>query len=228
MSLRILTSNSTLTTLQALAAAFEQQQGMVVRVDHDTGKQMLARIKGGETGDIIVLGAAVIAELAALGRIIPHSQRPFALSRIGVAVRRGAPRPDISSVAALKQALLNARSIAHTVYGASGMYVPQLLARLGIAEAVQAKIITRPGGYIGPLVATGEAELCIQQFSELRAVEGIAIVGPLPDEVQKTFTTAAALDAETRQTPAAEKLLAFFATPECAALYIERGLEAAA
>ena len=139
-AIRVLASNSTRATLEeALAPAFEQATGHKVELAYDSAQAMLARIKAGETGDIAILGTAVIDELAALGKITPGSRRPFARSRVGVAVRAGAPKPDISSVDAFKRMLLNAKSVAHTVHGASGMYMPVLLGHLGIAAEIRAK-----------------------------------------------------------------------------------------
>lgn len=189
--LTVCTSNSTQPLLDALAARFERETGKRVRVQCDSAKTMLARIRAGETGDVVVLGAAAVDELVELERVERATRRLFACSRVGIAVRAGAAHPDISSVDALRRTLISARAIAHTVHGASGMYVPTLLARLGIAENMKAKTVTRPGGFIGVVVASGEAEIAVQQISELLAVPGIELVGPLPDEVQKVFETAA-------------------------------------
>src|SRR5215831_11373998 len=156
--LRILTSNASRTVLDSLAPAFERASGHRYAVEFDSAKSMLARIESGATADVVILGASVVAGLEKRGVLRTGSCRVFARSRIGVAVRAGAPKPDISSVAALRRAVLAARSIAHTVHGASGMYVPVLLDRLGIAGQVKHKIVTRPGGYIGGVVASGEAE----------------------------------------------------------------------
>jgi molybdate transport system substrate-binding protein len=227
IEIRILTSNSSLTVLDALAPAFERATGSRYSVQADSAKTMLARIKGGETADAVILGAAVIAELVRLGIVAAGSARPFARARVGVAVRAGAPRPDISSVEAFKRAMLDAKSIAHTVHGASGMYVPVLLERLGIADEVRHKIVTRPGGYIGKVVAAGEAEIAVQQIVELLAVPGIDLVGPLPDAIQKVFETAAGIFTASAQPEAAEALLRFLTAPAAAAVFEEKGLEAA-
>ncbi|MCW5603187.1 MAG: substrate-binding domain-containing protein [Burkholderiales bacterium] len=223
--IRTLTSNSTHTVLAALAQDFERATGHRLSVSADTAKGMLARIKGGETADVAVLLTPAIDELTQLGKISPASRRPFARSRIGVAVLAGAPKPDISSVDALRRTLLDAKSVAHTVHGASGMYVPTLLERLGIADKVKPKTVTRPGGLIGKVVATGEAEVAVQQISELLAVPGIEVVGPLPDEVQKVFETTAGIFADTGQRTAAEALLRFFGEPDSAATFRANGLE---
>jgi molybdate transport system substrate-binding protein len=226
-TIKVLSSNSTLSTLEALAPAFERATGHKVELLYDSAKAMLARIKAGETGDIAILGTAVINELADLGKIVAASRRPFARSRVGVAVKSGAPKPDIGSVDAFKRALLNAKSVAHTVHGASGMYVPVLLERLGIAEQIKPKTVTRPGGYIGVVVASGEAEIAVQQICELLAVPGIDLVGPLPDEIQKVFETSAGIFNDCRAPAAAEALLKFWLLPANAAVFKAKGLETA-
>src|SRR5262245_51321849 len=132
--LGILTSNSSLTVLDALKPAFERSAGRSFAVQADSAIKMLARIKSGEPADIVILGTSIVDELTKLAIVAAGSGRPFSWSRVGVAVRAGAPRPDISTVEAFKRAMLAAKSIAHTVHGASGMYVPVLMERLGIAE----------------------------------------------------------------------------------------------
>jgi molybdate transport system substrate-binding protein len=224
---RVVTSNATYALLAALAPAFEARTGHRLHIEHDSAKTMLSRIESGETADVAVLNAPHVDRLVGLGMLDGATRRLFARSKIGVAVRAGEPHPDVRSVEALRQTLLAARAIAHTVHGASGMYVPELLRRLGIAEAVAAKIVTRPGGLIGRVVAAGEADVAIQQISELLEVPGIEIVGPLPDPVQKTLESAAAVFSDSAQPAAAEELLSFFAAAEAAPVFIEKGLEPA-
>jgi molybdate transport system substrate-binding protein len=226
VELKLLTSNSSYPVLEALAPAFAQAYRQRYVVEVDTARKILARIKNGETADVAVLAASDIDELTRLGILAPGSRRPFALSRVGVAVRSGAPRPDISSVEALKRSLLAAKSIARTVNGASGRYVPVLLERLGITREMRPKTVTREGGYIGRVVAAGEAEIAIQQIVELLAVPGIDLVGALPDEIQKVFPTAAGIFAASRQPAAAEGLLRFLLAPAAAPVFLEKGLEA--
>jgi molybdate transport system substrate-binding protein len=225
--IQILTSNSSRSILDALAPAFERASGRRYSMRFDSAKKMLTRIESGETGDVVILEAAVVRKLEQAGTVAAGSPRLFARSRVGVAVRAGAPRPDMSSVEAFKRAMLGARSIAHTVHGASGMYVPVLLERLGIAEQMKPKTVTRPGGYIGGVVASGEAEIAVQQIVELLAVPGIDLVGPLPDEIQKVFESAAGIFTASTQRPAAEDVLRFFATPAHAGLFQKVGLEQA-
>jgi molybdate transport system substrate-binding protein len=142
-----------------------------------------------------------------------------------VAVRAGTPHRDIVTVDAFRRMLLEARAIAHTVHGASGMYVPVLVERLGLTSELRPKIVTRPGGLIGKLVASGEADIAIQQISELLAVEGIEVVGPLPDEIQMTFDSAVGLFTETRNAEGAAGLMRFFRSPDAAPLFTAHGLE---
>ena len=225
-AIKVFTSHSSFSVLEALAPGHERAGGSAISVEADSAKTMLARIKDGETADVVVLGQSMVSELVSLGVVAP-GVRPFSRARVGVAVRKGAPRPDISSVDSFRRALLNARSIAHTVHGASGMYVPVLLERLGIAEQMKARTVTRPGGYIGRVVAAGEAEIAIQQMVELLAVPGVDLVGPLPDEVQKVFETSAGIFTASKQPAAAEALLQYLKMPAHAGVFIKKGLEQA-
>ena len=223
--LRVYTSNATHALLHALATRFEAAAGWRIEIAFDSAKTMLARIEGGERADVAVLNAPHVDRLAGLG--IVEGARPFARSPIGVAVRRGEPHPDVSTVEALTRTLLGARAIAHTVHGASGMYVPELLRRLGIADAVKDRIVTRPGGLIAKVVAAGEADIAIQQISELVAVRDVEVVGPLPDAVQKTLESSAAVFVDTPRRKAAKRLLVFFQATEAAGLFRDAGLEPA-
>jgi molybdate transport system substrate-binding protein len=222
-SLTVFTSNATRAVLDSLAAAYERESAHSVTVQSDSASVMLARIRGGDTADAAVLNAADIEELAQLGKLVRC--RPFARSRIGLAVRAGTAHPDISSVEALKRALLEARSVAHTVHGASGKLVPGLLEKLGIAREIVT--VTRPGGLIGKVVAAGEATVAIQQIPELLAVPGIEVVGPLPDEVQTVLESASGVFVASGNTDIAESMLRFFTAPRAAAALRERGLELA-
>ncbi len=225
IALKILTSNSTRPVLDALIPAYEKATGNTVAISADSAKAMVARIRGGETGDAVVLGSGALQELVEAGIVTAASRRAFARALVGVGVRSGAPRPDISTPEALRKSLLAAKSIAHTVHGASGMYIPVLLEKLGIAGEMKAKTVTRPGGYIGAVVVAGEADIALQQIPELLAVPGLDLVGPLPDAVQKIFETAAGIFAAAPHAAAAQSMIDFFAAPAHAALFGSKGLE---
>ena len=188
---------------------------------------MLSRIAGGEVADLVILNAPAIDELTQQGRIAAGSRRDIARCGVGIAVRAGAPKPDISSVEALKRALLDAKSIAYTEAGASGIYFSDLIERLGIAAQIRDKARTRPGGLIGELVAKGEAEIAVQQIPELMAVAGIELAGPLPREVQSVSVISAGIFSAARQPHAARALLEFLSTPAAARVYQAKGLEPA-
>ena len=225
MQIKILTSNSTLPVLDALIPVYEKSSGNTVAVSADSAKAMVARIRGGESGDVLVLGNGAVKELTEAGFINGATRRGFARAIVGVGVRSGTPHPDISSVDAFRKTLLAARAIAHTVHGASGMYIPTLLEKLGIAAEMKAKTVTRPGGYIGKVVVEGEADIALQQIPELLAVLGLDCVGPVPDAVQKSFETSIALFSNGTQAAAAQAMADFFANPVNTPLFREKGLE---
>lgn len=225
MEIKILTSNSTRPVLDALIPAYEKNSGNTVTISADSAKAMVARIRGGETGDVLVLGNAAVKELAAAGIIDGASRRGFARAVVGVGVRSGSPHPDISTVESFRKALLNARAIAHTVHGASGMYIPTLLDKLGIADAMKAKTVTRPGGYIGAVVVAGEADIALQQIPELLAVPGLDCIGPVPDAVQKSFETSIALFSASPHVALAQAMVSFFTSSENTQAFKSRGLE---
>lgn len=223
--IKVLCSNSSHAVMEELLPAFERASGHKVSISYDTAILTLSRIKGGETADLVILNAPAIDELTKQGRIAAGSRRTLARCGIGIAVRAGAPKPDISSVEAFKRALLDAKSIAHTEAGASGIHFAGLIERLGIAAQVKAKACTRPGGLIGKLVANGEADLAVQQIPELMAVAGIDLVGPLPHDLQAISTVTAAVSADARQPDAAQALLTFLSTPAAARVFKAHGLD---
>lgn len=226
-ALKILTSNSTRTILDALIPAYQKSTGNTVSISAGSAKAMVARIKDGEPGDAVILGSGAVKELVEAGIITAASRRAFARAVIGVGVRKGTPHPDISSVDALRNTLLSAKSIAHTVHGASGMYIPTLLEKLGITEQMKPRTVTRPGGYIGTVVVAGEAELALQQIPELLAVPGLEVVGPLPAAVQKTLETSVGLFTKSSHAAAAEEMIRFFMNAAHTALFKTKGLEQA-
>ncbi len=225
MQIKILTSNSTLPVLNALIPAYEKNSGNTVSISADSAKAMVARIRGGETGDILVLGNGAVKELTEASYINGTTRRGFARAIVGVGVRSGTPHPDISSVDAFRKSLLAARAIAHTAHGASGMYIPTLIEKLGITAEMKPKTVTRPGGYIGTVVVAGEADIALQQIPELLAVPGLDCVGPVPDAVQKSFETSIALFRNSTQAAAAQAMADFFANPVNTPLFREKGLE---
>lgn len=183
------------------------------------------RLQRGETIDVVIASEAVIEQLIADGLIVADSRVDLVRSSIGIAVRAGAPKPDISSVDALRQTLLAAKSIAYSG-SVSGRYVSgELFARLGIAEQMAGKSRRIDRERVGAVVARGEAEIGFQQLSELLPIAGIDIVGPLPAEVQKVSVFSAGVVNASQRQDAARTLIRFLASPAAADTVAKTGLE---
>jgi molybdate transport system substrate-binding protein len=183
------------------------------------------RLRRGEPADVVIMAASPLDDLIEEGAILAGSRVDLARSTIGMAVRAGAPKPDISSVDALKRTLLRARSIAYSS-SASGVYLSaELFPRLGIADQIAAKCRQIEGEPVGTAVARGEAEIGFQQISELRPVTGIDIVGPLPQEVQRVTVFSAGIVATARQPEAARRLIAFLSSPAAASAIRTSGMD---
>lgn len=225
--MEILCTNGVKSVMVDLVPAFERTSGTKVMITWGATNSLLKDLEGGAGGDLAILTAEAIDDLIGGGRVVAGSRVDLARSGIGVAVRKGATRPDIASPEALKRALLAAKSVAHSKSGMSGIYFPTVLARLGIADAMKAKIvIPDPGTPIGEVVAKGDAEIGIQQISELLPVAGIEIVGPLPAALQKITTFSAGVLTAAKDPDVAAALLTFVAA-EAPRLLKQKGLEPA-
>lgn len=186
--------------------------------------QMMSRLKGGEKVDLVILSADSLDELIKAGIIA--SRTDLARSGVGMAVRAGAPKPDISSAEALKRAVLAAKSVVYST-GPSGIYLAGLFRRMGIEDQVKPKLKQVQGEPAGASVARGEAEIGFQQMSELLPVPGIDIVGPLPPDAQKITTFSAGLHAQANEPDAAKALVQFLTSPEAAPVIRRKGMEPA-
>ena len=191
----------------------------------DTVNSVPSRLARGEPIDVVIMVGYALDELVKQGKAVAESRKALARSGIGVAVRAGAARPDISSAEALKQALLAARSIAYSD-SASGVYIQnEMLKTMGIAEAVAGKARMIPAEPVGAVVARGEAEIGFQQISELKPIPGIDILGPLPAELQKTTLFSAGIVANAQNAEGARALIAFLAAPAAAKAIADSGME---
>ena len=223
----ILCTNGVKSVMLELLPEFERARSTKIAVTWGSTNALLKDIKAGLGGDVAVLTAEAVDELIDQGKAVAGSCVDLARSRIGVAVRKGAKQPDIASPEALKRALIAASSVAHSKTGLSGLYFPTVLARLGIADAMQSKIvIPDPGTAVGEVVAKGDAEIGIQQISELLPVAGIEIVGPLPEPLQKITMFSGGVLRAAKEPSLAEALLKFVAA-ESPRLLKQKGLEAA-
>jgi molybdate transport system substrate-binding protein len=223
--LKVLATHAVQAALRELLVRFEAPQNAPLAVDYDPTNALVARIKAGENADVAIVTRTGIDELAHLGILDAATAVDLGRSRVGLAVKAGAPRPDIATADALKAALLAAKSIAYSGLGASGVFFAGLIEQLGIAAAVNAKATIIPSGLTARLVARGEAEMAVQQLSELMAVPGVDIVGPLPASLQTPTTFAAAAFAGSTNAGLARELLGALSSAEAAAAYKAAGLE---
>jgi molybdate transport system substrate-binding protein len=226
--IKVLTAGAFKQVVVALVPEFEKQTGHKVIVDNDTAGALQKRIEGGEAFDVAFITPGVINALAKSGKVVDGTATPLARVGVGVMVKAGAPKPDVSTVEAFKQALLAAKSVAYidpASGGSSGIYVAGLLDKLGIADQVKPKAKLKQGGYVADLIKSGEAELGIHQISEIVPVKEVTLVGPLPAEIQNYTTYAAGLGTAAKDNEAAKALLKVFTGPAAAELLKSKGME---
>jgi molybdate transport system substrate-binding protein len=226
--INVVSSGGFKAALLALVPAFQASSGCAV-VTHwgssvaGTPTAIPARLARGERLDLVILSSAGLAGLLEQGFIVPGHTCPLARSGIGLAVRAGAVRPDITSVAALKHTLLTSRSIAIST-SASGIYLQKLFAALGIMAALRGKLRFSKTVPVGETVASGAAEIGLQQVSELLPVAGIDYVGPLPEPVQEMTTFAAGVTVNAAAVAAALHLIAYLSGPAARAIIERTGM----
>jgi molybdate transport system substrate-binding protein len=210
---------------------FEKTSGHRLAVTWGTAPMLVKRIEGGETPDVLILSRAGIDQLSKQGKIAPGSDVALAGSGVAIAVKAGAPKPDISTPDALKQTLLKAKSIAYSepsAGGASGVYFAKLLEHMGIAETMKPKTKYPPaGGFSAALLLTGEAELAVQQKPELLHVAGAEIVGFLPGDLNMITQFAAGIMPRSKNVDAAKALIKMLQSPEAKAVLRLKGLDPA-
>jgi molybdate transport system substrate-binding protein len=208
-----------------LIPQFEKATGHKVSAAWSSTPDVQKRIAAGEAADVIILGDSGTEELIKQGKLAPGSRANFAKSGIGVAVRAGTPKPDISSANAVKRSVLAAKSVAYSA-GASGTYLVSMFQKLGISDQVKAKTAAvKPGEPVGEVVARGDAEIGFHQMSELIRVKGIQILGPLPAEIQNITVYSGGIHSATKEADAAKALVKFLTAPAAAPIIKKHGLE---
>jgi molybdate transport system substrate-binding protein len=208
--LKVLTAGALEPLVAAVAAQIGRDTGRRIVVETGTAGALGKRAAAGEAFDAIVVTQAGIDQLMKSGKVAPGSAIPLARVGIGVAVKAGTPPPDIHDIAALRRTLLDARAVAlidPAAGGSSGIYLAGLFERMGIAGAMQRKAVLVPGGLTGAKLVSGEADLALQQITELHAVPGTTVVGPLPAEVQNYTVYTGAVSAGSGDAGAATALL---------------------
>ena len=225
--MKVLCTNGVKTLLLELMPAFERAGGTTPVITWGSAASLVKELAGGARGDLAILTAEAIDDLIKQGTIVAGSRVDLARSGIGIAIRKGARKPDIGTPDALKRTLLAAKSVAHSKTGMSGIYFPSVLARLGIADQMKSKIVLPdPGTPVGEVIAGGGAELGVQQISELLPVAGIEIVGPLPAALQKITTFSGGILTKALE-PDAAKALVTFVVAQAGPLLKPKGLEPA-
>jgi len=229
LTVKALISTAVADAMAELVPQFERASGHTLRITYGPTGGLTKRLTGGEAADLIILADTGLDELTKQGKVVP-GRTDFARTGIGVAVRRGARKPDIASPAALRRALLNAKAVAHTAPAGGGitaLHLLRMFEKLGIAQEVAAK--TRlaaggPNGRVSTIVANGEADIGLQQASELMSNPGVDLVGLLPAELQQITIYSAGITANAREAEAAQAFIRFISAPAAAPIYAAKGL----
>ena len=224
-NVRVLSTLALKGAVHSLAGQFEIASGMRIDADFAPTLALLARLRGAEAADVVILTREGLDEMAREGRVVADSCVDLARSYVGLAVKAGAAHPDIATEPALRAALLGARSVAYSRIGASGILFAQLIERLGIAPEINARATIIPQGFTAERLVTGEADLAVQQISELKQVAGIEVIGPIPHELQTPAVFSAGRMAASSKVAASDRLLRFLASREVAPVLRESGLE---
>ncbi|MSP79717.1 MAG: ABC transporter substrate-binding protein [Rhodospirillales bacterium] len=226
--IKVLSAGAFLQVLTAMTPDFEKRTGHKRAVTRGTVGQLMKRVEEGEAFDLVVVTPAGIEKLIAAGHVAAGTAKPLARVGIGVMVKEGAVKPDVGTVEAFKKTLLAAKSVSYIdpkSGGSSGIYTAQLLERLGIADQIRPKEKLKQGGHVAELVISGEAEIGVQQISEIIPVQGVAFAGPLPKEIQNYTVYAAGIGAKAARAGAARALLETLVGPGAAAELKAKGME---
>jgi molybdate transport system substrate-binding protein len=227
---RVMISGGLTAAFNALVPEYEKQTGNKVLVAYGpsmgtTANAIPVRLERGEPADVLIMVGYALVDLAKKGKVVAESQVDLVKSPIGVAVKAGAPKPDISSPDSLKRALLAAKAVAYSD-SASGVYVStEMFRKLGIEEEMKGKARQIPATPVGEIVAKGEAEIGFQQISELKPVAGIDIVGPLPAELQKITVFSAGIATVSKEPDAGKALIKFLGSPAARAEIVKSGMD---
>ncbi|HEX9210572.1 MAG TPA: substrate-binding domain-containing protein [Bradyrhizobium sp.] len=222
---RMLSTLGLMGAMRNLSSAYEAAAGVRIDADFAPTQALLKRLREGEAADLVILTREGLDEVIDEGRVVAESAADLARSYVGIAVKAGHAHPDITSEAALRKTVLAARSVAFSRLGASGIYFAQLIERMGIAGEINARATIVQQGFTAERLVSGEADLAVQQISELKQVEGIEVVGPIPHDLQTPAVFSAGRMASATHAAAADRLLRYLASPEVAPVLRESGLE---
>ncbi|MBV8420159.1 MAG: substrate-binding domain-containing protein [Hyphomicrobiales bacterium] len=222
--IRVLSTQATEQAYRELVPQFEKASGHKVTTVFTGTLDANKRLAAGETYDLLIMSAPSIEQHIKAGKVVAASRVDLAKSGVGVGVKAGAPKPDISTTEALKRTLLAAKSIGYST-GPSGIYMIGAFQRMGIADEIKPRLKQTPTGvFVGSIIANGEAEIGFQQVSELSHFAGVDYVGPLPAEIQQ-FTIFSSIIAGAKEADAARALVNFITAPAAAAVFKKIGME---
>jgi molybdate transport system substrate-binding protein len=222
---RVLSTLALKGAISGLAGRYQAESGVRIDADFAPTLALLERLRGGEGADVVILTKEALDDLAAKGAVVADSCADLARSFVGIAVKARAHHPDIATEAALRETLLGARSVAYSRIGASGILFAQLIERLGIASEINARANIIPSGFTAERLVSGEADLAVQQISELKQVSGIEVVGPIPHHLQTPAVFSAGRLAASKRVEPSDRLLKYLASTEVAPVLRESGLE---
>lgn len=221
----VLAAGATKEAYLDLVPQFERSSGHKAVTTWTGTADIVKRLAAGEVYDLVIVGGPEIDTFIQQGKMVPGTRVDLMKSGVGVAVRAGAPKPDISSIDALRKTLLAAKTIGYST-GPSGVYIASLFERMGIADQVKAKLKQTPSGVaVGSIIASGEAEIGFQQVSEFIHFPGIDYIGPLPGDLQRITVYSAGIHKNAKQPEAAKDLVKFLTTPSAAPIVRKYGME---
>jgi molybdate transport system substrate-binding protein len=226
--LKVLSGGAVKAAVTELADTWGRETGNGVAITYATTGASLQKLAAGEPADVVILTTEAIDQLSTKGTVIAGTKADVARVGIGVAVREGAPKPDISTPETVKQMMLVAKSVAYmdpSKGGTSGIHFTKVLEEMGIASAVKSKAVLVDTGFAAERVAKGEAEIVVHQISEILPVKGVSLIGPLPREIQKVTVYSAAVAAKSETQEAAKALIAYMMTPVARAKFAAVGLD---
>jgi molybdate transport system substrate-binding protein len=222
---RVLSTLALMGAVRSLAGRYQNERGVRIDADFAPTLGLLDRLRSGEGADVVILTREALQDLAAQGTVAADSCVNLAISFVGIAVKAGAARPGIATEAALRETLLGARSVAYSRIGASGIFFAQLIERMGIASEINTRATVVPSGFTAERLISGEADLAVQQLSELKLVAGVELVGPIPLHLQTPAVFSAGRLAASQRVAQSDQLLKFLTSPEVAPAMRASGLE---
>jgi molybdate transport system substrate-binding protein len=226
VEVRVICTHALTPAVEQLKADYEKSTGNKLVVIDATSADAMKRIHGGESFDLAILLGPAIRDLAKQGKLDPASVTDLAITGVGIAVKKGAPKPDISTVEAFRKTLLAAKSIAYSEAGGSGIHFADVVKRMGLTEQLKPKTtLVGGGGAVGPLAVSGQVELAVQMKSELYAVKGIDYVGPLPGEYGKPFLFSGAIFSNSKNVAGAKSLIQLLTSKKAEPVLLSTGMD---